>query len=189
MATVKVKSFFGKQFRLHSFSFILISKYKVQEVSTCQFFYLDLKIWVLTFVGHQSRGIQLSFTLGIIKWYLLVPLQFFTNSLFTFLKKHSWASRLRMCCVVCLVLAPALCMEQMEGKAFLTRRQISMFIWIKNLWWILGGKTKMGDNDVLSIIKYGKVWETWESIASEVMEKDFPRNLERPEKSLLQSSK
>lgn len=94
-----------------------------------------------------------------------------------------------MCCVVCLVLAPALCMEQMEGKAFLTQRQISMFIWIKNLWWILGGKTKMGDNDVLSIIKYGKVWETWESIASEVMEKDFSRSLERPEKSLLQSSK
>lgn len=29
----------------------------------------------------------------------------------------------------------------------------------------------------------------WESIGSEIMEKDFPRNLEDPEKSFLQTSK
>lgn len=66
-------------------------------------FYLDLKIWVLTFVGHQSRGIQLSFTLGIIKWYLLVSLRFFTNSLFTFFKKAQLSIQIEdvLCCLPC----------------------------------------------------------------------------------------
>lgn len=109
-----LKSIFGKQFRLHSFSLILISKYRVQEVSTCwnrllhihlvSVFHLDLKMWVLVFVSHQSRCIQLSSTLGItIKWYLLVHLQFFVNYLFCFVKRAQLSMRTEdvLCCLPC----------------------------------------------------------------------------------------
>lgn len=93
-----LKSISLKYFTLHSLSPILISKYKVQEVSTCwnrllhihlvSLFHVDLKAWVLVFVSHQSRCIQLSSTLEItIKWYLLVHLQFFMNYLFRFVKR------------------------------------------------------------------------------------------------------